>query len=622
MIPDPIGAKPKEPEREDSGWPFYERTIEYHQKFRKWMSDVTVWKRANRKKIQEMNAEELAIWKMKYRENERNKNDNKKRKAKEIAMPAIDGEKENKNYFIGDSGASCHMTHSDEGLFNSKDINEPITVGNGQVVMATKIGDKRMSLKQKDGSEHRIILKNVKVIPKLAPYNLFSITWALNRGFKLGNDDKKITLTKGDFKMSFDREITTSTGYVAAVELVPREEDEDEKQESLSNGTGTLSTSEPGKISIGKKKQASWFHQVLGHMNDECTKKTAKYYEIELQGKLEPCEKCLIGKARQKNLLKETRQEKSKTPGHRLYLDISSVKGESFGKKKFWLLVVDEATDNCWSFFLKQKSQTAKTIIEFIKNLKSKENIEVKNIRCDNAGENKKIEEKAKELGLGIKFEYTAPNTPQQNGVVERKFATLYGRVRTMFADCEMDSETKIRKGLWTECANTATKNENISVRDVNPPFTKFHGKDSRIVPHLRRFGEMGVVTTKKKIQGKIETTGKVALFVGYAENHAGDTYRMFNPATKKILISRDVRWLNKIYGKWAKENSSQIDPEDIIPDEPKSENIEKIDEDKSETGREETTKPTLEVETASESVSHDETAEGNNEESKQETTP
>jgi hypothetical protein len=30
---------------------------------------------------------------------------------------------------------------------------------------------------------------------------------------------------------------------------------------------------------------------------------------------------------------------------------------------------------------------------------------------------------------------------------------------------------------------------------------------------------------------------------VGYSHNHAGDTYRMFNPQTKKILNSRDIRW-------------------------------------------------------------------------------
>ena len=33
---------------------------------------------------------------------------------------------------------------------------------------------------------------------------------------------------------------------------------------------------------------------------------------------------------------------------------------------------------------------------------------------------------------LGIVFEYTAPGTPQQNGVVERAFATMLGKTRAI----------------------------------------------------------------------------------------------------------------------------------------------------------------------------------------------
>jgi transposase InsO family protein len=33
---------------------------------------------------------------------------------------------------------------------------------------------------------------------------------------------------------------------------------------------------------------------------------------------------------------------------------------------------------------------------------------------------------------LNIEFEFTAPNTPQQNGKIERKFATVYGKMRAM----------------------------------------------------------------------------------------------------------------------------------------------------------------------------------------------
>ena len=43
----------------------------------------------------------------------------------------------------------------------------------------------------------------------------------------------------------------------------------------------------------------------------------------------------------------------------------------------------------------------------------------VKYIRCDNTGENIKLKEECDRLNLGVEFEFTALNTPQQNGIVE-----------------------------------------------------------------------------------------------------------------------------------------------------------------------------------------------------------
>ena len=34
-------------------------------------------------------------------------------------------------------------------------------------------------------------------------------------------------------------------------------------------------------------------------------------------------------------------------------------------------------------------------------------------------------------------------------------------------------------------------------------------------------------------------------MFVGYADDHAGDVYRFMNVQTKKIIMSRDAKWLN-----------------------------------------------------------------------------
>ena len=64
------------------------------------------------------------------------------------------------------------------------------------------------------------------------------------------------------------------------------------------------------------------------------------------------------------------------------------------------------------------------------------------------------------EEGLRIDFEYSAPDTPQQNGRVERKFATLYGRVRSMLNAAHLPAY--LRSGLWAECAYTATYIDNF----------------------------------------------------------------------------------------------------------------------------------------------------------------
>ena len=51
----------------------------------------------------------------------------------------------------------------------------------------------------------------------------------------------------------------------------------------------------------------------------------------------------------------------------------------------------------------------------------------VHHIRCNNAGEKRALEIVCIDKEVGIVFEYTAPGTPQQNGIVERAFATMLG---------------------------------------------------------------------------------------------------------------------------------------------------------------------------------------------------
>ena len=154
------------------------------------------------------------------------------------------------------------------------------------------------------------------------------------------------------------------------------------------------------------------------------------------------CDSCAKGKARVKNIKKET-DTPVKKKGDVLALDISSVKYVSKGNKKFWLRLMDLHTKMKWSYFLKNKSEIADIVVNFLKHIESSKKLRFVNIRCDNAGENRTLHQTCLDKGLGITFQFTAPYTPQQNGAIERSFATSYGRMRSFMSDAGMSDDMK-----------------------------------------------------------------------------------------------------------------------------------------------------------------------------------
>ena len=131
--------------------------------------------------------------------------------------------------------------------------------------------------------------------------------------------------------------------------------------------------------------------------------------------------------------------------------------------------------------------------------IKDKYKIQVKLIRCDNTGENKKLEEKCDAEGLGIIIEYTATVTPQQNAYVERAFPTLMGRSRAMM---NFAGFTTGRKPIWCRPANIATVLDNIWCMNliVNLPTLCFMEKMPKmpsICDHVVKFVSQQTHPTK-----------------------------------------------------------------------------------------------------------------------------
>ena len=91
----------------------------------------------------------------------------------------------------------------------------------------------------------------------------------------------------------------------------------------------------------------------------------------------------------------------------------------------------------------------------WIKCIAKKHRIELKRIRLDNIGETKSLQKECDKQNIGIIFEFTAPGTPQQNSVAERRIPTLMGRARAMLIQAGL--EPKYKEEFWCDVISTAT---------------------------------------------------------------------------------------------------------------------------------------------------------------------
>ena len=73
------------------------------------------------------------------------------------------------------------------------------------------------------------------------------------------------------------------------------------------------------------------------------------------------------------------------------------------------------------------------------------------------------------------------------------------------------------------------------------------------IKPTFKILGKGGV-TTRDKIPGKVKDQGMTRMFVGYAESHSNNVFRMLILKAHWIINSIDIIWLSKSHEKWLNE--------------------------------------------------------------------
>ena len=442
---------------------------------------------------------------------------------------------EEEDLWIGDSGVSSHMMGSEKHVFNKKLISGSVRTANGAHMKMLCEGDIYVDVITKNGDVSSCTLRE-KVIPGMKQ-KLFSFTQAMSGGWTMQGGQTKqgelfIALTHEDSKpIIVDKVLKAGNSVLLAAKMVIK--NPEEVNAEIVNG----------------KQSKEYFHRVTGRAGHHLMDTTAKYYKVDLTDKVNNCLSCSLEKIRQKNIPKKN-EDKSENPGERMHLYISSMRKPSMGGREHWVMLAGEATKYKKSFFLKKKNEQVEPIIDWIKALKARHKIQVKIIRCDNAGENKVLERESDKNELGIIFEYTAQGTPQKNGGVKRAFVTVMRRSRAMMNHAGITMAK--RQQLRCKAAQTATMLDNILVQDSDKshPFIQFFGVDTKYAKRLRVFGEMCVVADADNKVGRtmIDLRGKISLFVGYCTQHAGDVYRLLNPKTTKVIHSRDVKWIGKTW--------------------------------------------------------------------------
>src|ERR1044072_6647876 len=286
----------------------------------------------------------------------------------------------------------------------------------------------------------------------------------------------------------------------------------------------------------------SWlWHKTFAHIHTEHFNKLIRYDLVVGLPKIKfdkakLCDACQKRKQtksafRYKNVVSTTR------PLQLLHMDLfGPSRTRSFGGNVYALVIVDEFFRYSWNFFLVQKSDAFEAFKKYAKQIQNEKSLKIVSIRSDHGGEfqNALFEEFCEEHGISHNF--SAPRTPQQNGVVERKNRSLVELARTMLSD------SNFPKYFWADAVSTACFVSNrVNIRPIlkKTPYELFKGRKPNIA-YFHNFGcKCFVLNNDKDNLGKFDEKSDEGIFLGYSLS--SKAYRIYNKRTLTIEESMHV---------------------------------------------------------------------------------
>ncbi|KAD7478319.1 hypothetical protein E3N88_01455 [Mikania micrantha] len=246
------------------------------------------------------------------------------------------------------------------------------------------------------------------------------------------------------YAITFDDEacIVTHKGTKKAIYTVPL----------ASNNTFPFDVNQKKDTVVMESSESILWHNRYGHLHEQALQllKTSNMVDgLPLIGSLPECEGCIYGK--------QTRNPfphhawRSTQPLQLVHADlVGPMPTPSLGGNRYYFLLTDDFTRISWVYFMKRKSESFSLFKKFKAKVEKESGWFIKTLRTDRGGEflSKEFNEFCETHG--IHRDLTAPFTPQQNGVAERKNRTV-----TEMTRCLLQAK-KLPNQFWGEAVATA----------------------------------------------------------------------------------------------------------------------------------------------------------------------
>ena len=466
-----------------------------------------------------------------------------------------------------DTGATRHVC-ADKGLFNTfKEVTNGEKLFMGNSATADVKGEGNVVLKMTSGKE--LTLQNVLYVPEIRK-NLVS-GWQLNKfGFKIVFESDKVVLTKNGLYVGKGYALN---GMFKLNVMV------------VNNGMNKTGTSSAYLL-----ESSNVWHGRLGHVNFNSIRRLIKLnsipnFQIDSNHKCETCVEAKLTRSSFKPVERKTE------PLDMIHTDVCDLKSiPTRNGFKYFITFIDDNTKYCYVYLLKSKDEAIETFIAYKNEVENQLERKIKVVRSDRGGEY--VSPFAEFCSQnGIRHEFTAPYSPQSNGIAERKNRTLKEMVNAMLVS------SGVNQNMWGDAilsANYLLNKIPHKKKDETPYELWWKRKPS--YEYLKVWGCLAKVVVPLPKAQKIGPKTVDCIFIGYADHSSA--YRFLVHESKipdihkgSIMESRNASFFENVFPCITKEygNSSMIDDESVqeeTPNEPVHEELEQPEEEELEPRR------------------------------------